>query len=102
MDINSIIPIASPVLCGVIIYYAQRRQNKRDAAAVEQQNTQAEANFHLLKSVKSIGKLSYANAVAIKEGKVNGVMSEAMDYYKQNSDELETFLQQQTAENMAK
>ena len=52
-----------------------------------------------MRMIKAVGKLSYANSVAIKEGKVNGVMEEAIKYYMDASDEMTKFLQETAVEH---
>ncbi len=54
------------------------------------------------KGLCAIGHLSEANAYALKEGKVNGRMETALEYYHEFRDENNAFLQEQAAERLRK
>lgn len=49
--------------------------------------------------IKAIGKLSYANSIAIREGKINGVMEDAIEYYNQTNREMTEFMQESAVSN---
>lgn len=115
-----ILAFLSPIVSALIIWYIQhrhmehdkkrdelllaekRRQEEREKEKEAESNARAEArkqeNLLTMRMIKAIGKLSYANSVAIKEGKVNGVMEEALVYYRAASDEMTEFLQEQAVE----
>ena len=46
----------------------------------------------ILKSIDAVGKLTYADAVAIRDGKTNGEMKEAMKAYAEVKEELYEYL----------
>ena len=50
-----------------------------------------------LKSIDAVGKLTYANAVAIRDGKTNGEMHEAMEAYQENKTEMYEYLLEQNS-----
>ena len=124
MDTSGIMAFLSPIASALIIWYIQRqylrrekirdeqiaeerkRQEKREADKERELTARAEArkqeNLLTMRMIKAIGKLSYANSVAIKEGKVNGVMEEALVYYRDASDEMTKFLQEQAVEHYMK
>lgn len=119
-----IIAFLSPIVSTLIIWYIQhrhmehdkkrdelllaekRRQEEREKEKEAESNARAEArkqeNLLTMRMIKAIGKLSYANSVAIKEGKVNGVMEEALAYYRDASNEMTEFLQEQAVEYYVK
>jgi hypothetical protein len=119
-----IIAFFSPIVSALIIWYIQhrhmehdkkrdelllaekRRQEEKEKEKEAESNARAEArkqeNLLTMRMIKAIGKLSYANSVAIKEGKVNGEMEEALIYYKDASDEMTEFLQEQAIEHYVK
>ncbi len=119
-----IIAFLSPIVSALIIWYIQhrhmehdkkrdelllaekRRQEEREKEKEAESNARAEArkqeNLLTMRMIKAVGKLSYANSVAIKEGKVNGVMEEALVYYRDASDEMTEFLQEQAVEHYVK
>jgi len=120
MDTTSIMAFLSPIASALIIWYIQRqylkrekvrdeqiweekhRQEKREHEKEQELKTRADSrkqeSLLTLRMIKAIGKLSYANSIAIKEGKVNGVMEEALMYYRETSSELSEFLQEQAVE----
>ena len=117
MDTSGIMAFLSPIVSALIIWYIQRqylrrekirdeqiaeerqRQEKREAEKEKELKARADSrkqeSLLTMRMIKAIGKLSYANSIAIKEGKVNGVMEEALVYYRENSSELSEFLQEQ-------
>lgn len=119
-----ILAFLSPIVSALIIWYIQhrhmehdkkrdelllaekRRQEEREKEKEAESNARAEArkqeNLLTMRMIKAIGKLSYANSVAIKEGKINGVMEEALAYYRDASDEMTEFLQEQAVEYYVK
>jgi mannitol-specific phosphotransferase system IIBC component len=119
-----IIAFLSPIVSALIIWYIQhrhmehdkkrdelqlvekRRQEEKEKEKEAESNARAEArkqeNLLTMRMIKAIGKLSYANSVAIKEGKVNGVMEEALVYYRDASDEMTKFLQEQAVGHYVK
>jgi len=119
-----IIAFLSPIISALIIWYIQhrhmehdkkrdevileekRRQEQREKEKEKESNIRAEArkqeNLLTMRMIKAVGKLSYANSVAIKEGKVNGVMEDALIYYRDASDEMTEFLQEQAVEHYVK
>lgn len=124
INYKDILAIISPVMSALIIWYIQRSQIRRDKerdaqiireaerrrnhelALAKEAGERAEARkketLLTMRMIKAVGKLAYANAVAIKEGKVNGVMDEAMSYYKATSDDLSYFLQEQATEHYSR
>ena len=57
----------------------------------------AKENMLILKSIDAVGKLTYADAVAIRDGKTNGEMKEAMKAYAEVKDELYEYLLEQNS-----
>ena len=124
MDTSGIMAFLSPIVSALIIWYIQRqylrrekirdeqiaeerkRQEKREADKERELSAKADSrkqeSLITMRMIKAIGKLSYANSVAIKEGKVNGVMEEALAYYRDASDEMTEFLQEQAVEHYVK
>ena len=51
----------------------------------------------ILKSIDAVGKLTYANAVEIRDGKTNGEMHEAMEAYQENKTEMYEYLLEQNS-----
>ena len=50
-------------------------------------------------SIDAVGKLTYADAIAIRDGKTNGEMKSAIEAYKKADEEMYEFLLEQTTKN---
>ncbi len=92
-----IISVASSIVSGMVLFFLQRyfkRKAKRDD---ERDAAKERENILILKSINAIGKLTYANAIAIRDGKTNGEMHEAMESYGEAKQEMYDFLLEQNA-----
>jgi len=120
---TEILAFLSPIASALIIWYIQRqylkrdkqrdlereeekrkrelKERERDNESKERAETRKQENLLTMRMIKAVGKLSYANSIAIKEGKVNGVMEEALVYYKDASNEMTKFLQETATEYFA-
>lgn len=122
MSINSqFLAFISPIFSALFIWYIQFQCTRRDRKIEEErklerlkleniekqrekenkEHIQARKKENLLTMhmIKAIGKLSYANSIAIKEGKVNGVMEDAIKYYNQTNMEMTEFMQESAVSN---
>lgn len=93
----TIISIASAVVSGMVLYFLKRYFDKRDKEQAERDKMIARENILILKSIDAVGKLTYADAIAIRDGKTNGEMAEAIKAYKKADEELYEFLLEQNA-----
>ena len=120
MNTSGIMTFLSPIVSALVIWYIQRqylrREKIRDAQIAEERkrqekreadkarelkaraDTRKQESLLTMRMMKAVGQLSYANSVAIREGKVNGVMQEALVYYRETSSEFSKFLQEQAVE----
>jgi len=75
----------------------KKTSSKKKAAKDEERNrAKRRENLLILKSIDAVGKLTYADAIAIRDGKTNGEMKEAIEVYKEADKELYEFLLEQT------
>ena len=117
---TEILAFLSPIASALIIWYVQyynikrdkqkdlereeerKRQEQKDAERDRESKERAEArkqeSLITMRMIKAVGKLSYANSIAIKEGKINGVMEEALMYYRDASSEMTEFLQEKATD----
>lgn len=100
IDIGDLISFASPIFSALIIWYFQVQAKKRDEETKERAEARKAESYLFLEQLYSIGKLTYANSVAIKEGKVNGVMEDAMISYKSSKEKMLTFMREQSSDNI--
>jgi len=92
-----IISICASVLSGGLLFLFQRHFKQKDKKDDERDKILAKENILILKSINSIGKLTYANALAIEKGEKNGHMHDAMEDYEEVNDELYQYLLEQNA-----
>ena len=92
-----IISIGASLVSGSAIFLLQRYFKRKDKADEKREAVKARESILILKSVNSIGKLTYANALAIQNKAVNGQMHDAMETYAEVNDELYNYLLEQNA-----
>ena len=97
MTIATIISICASIISGSVLFFLKRYFDKRDKDEKERDRTRAKENFLILKSIDAVGKLTYADAIAIRDGKTNGEMTEAIQTYKKTNQELYEFLLEQSS-----
>lgn len=95
--IATIISICAGIISGMTLFFLQRYFKKRAAKDEERDKQKEKENVLILKSIDAVGKLTYANAIAIRDGKTNGEMHEAMDSYSEIKDEMYEYLLEQNA-----
>lgn len=93
----TIISIASAVVSGMVLYFLKRYFDQRDKEQAERDKLQARENILILKSIDAVGKLTYADAIAIRDGKTNGEMAAAIKAYKKADEELYEYLLESNA-----
>ena len=92
-----IISILSAIVSGMVLYFLKRFFDKKELEQAERDKLQAREYILILQSIDAIGKLTYADAIAIRDGKTNGEMAEAIKAYKKADTELYRFLLEQNA-----
>ncbi len=91
-----IISIFSSVISGMVLFLLQRFFKNKAKKDEERDAVKARENLLILKSIDAVGKLTYADAIAIRDGKTNGEMKEAIEAYKKADAELYEFLLEQS------
>jgi|GEM_PF-2690286 len=122
MSTNSqFLAFISPIFSALFIWYVQFQCTRRDRKIEEERKLERlkleniekqrekenkeyiqarkKENLLTMHMIKAIGKLSYANSIAIKEGKINGVMEDAIKYYNQTNMEMTEFMQESAVSN---
>jgi hypothetical protein len=92
-----IISILASIVSGMVLFFLQRffkRQEKKDN---ERSKTRIKENVLILKSIDAIGKLTYANTIAIRDGKVNGEITDSLQAYNEVKEEMYDYLLEQNA-----
>ena len=93
----TIISLCASLVSGVTLYFVQRFFKKREAKEDEKGAAEKRENILILKSVNAIGKLTEANAIAIRDGRTNGELHAALDEYEKVDRELYQYLLEQNA-----
>ncbi len=91
------ISVCASIVSGLALYFLKRYFDKRDRQEQKRDELIARENILILKSIDAVGKLTYADAIAIRDGKTNGEMKEAIEAYKKADEELYNFLLEQNA-----
>ena len=93
----TIISICASIISGMVLFFLKRYFDRREKEEKERDDVFAKENILILKSSEAIGKLTYADAIAIRDGKTNGEMKEAIEAYKKADQELYEFLLEQNS-----
>ncbi len=92
-----IISVCASIVSGMVLYFLKRYFDKREKEEKARDEVFAKENILILKSIDAVGKLTYADAIAIRDGKTNGEMKEAIEAYKKADQELYEFLLEQNS-----
>ena len=94
-----IISIMGSVVSGMVLFFLQRFFKNKAKLDEERDAAKRRENLLILKSIDAVGKLTYADSIAIRDGKTNGEMKEAVAAYKKADKELYDFLLEQSTLN---
>ncbi|MDE6604779.1 MAG: hypothetical protein K2K85_02015 [Clostridia bacterium] len=92
-----IISIASSIISGMVLFLLQHYFKKKTKTDEERDMAKAKENILIIKSIDAVGKLTYANAIAIRDGKTNGEMHEAMESYIEAKQDMYDYLLEQNS-----
>ncbi len=95
--LSIIISIGASVISGMALFFLQRYFKKKEKREAERDRVRRRENVLLMKSLDAVGKLTYANAIAIRDGKTNGEMHEAMESYNESKDEMYDYILEQNS-----
>ena len=93
----TIISICASIISGMVLFFLKRYFDRREKEEKERDEVFAKENILILKTIDAVGKLTYADALAIRDGKTNGEMKEAIEAYKKADKELYEFLLEQNS-----
>lgn len=97
--ISLIISVLASIISGMVLFFLKRYFNKREKADEEKAKARVKESILIMKSIDAIGKLTYADAIAIRDGKTNGELKEAISDYSEVKEELYEYLLEQNAFN---
>lgn len=94
------ITAAASLVVSVILLILQTINNARTKRAEERNDMAKQESLLSLKMMSANNKLSYACAMAIKRGRPNGEVEEAVEAYEEAKQEYDAFLMQVAAEQL--
>ena len=92
-----IISIISLIISGLIIYFLKRYFDKKEAKDNKKEELKKKESILILKSIDAIGKLTYANSIAVRDGKTNGELKEGLKAYNDVKKDMYEYLLEQNA-----
>ena len=95
--VSIIISVLASIISGMVLFFLKRYFENKEKAEREKEKAKQKENVLILKSIDSIGKLTYANSIAIRDGKTNGELKSAIADYNNTSKELYEYLLEQNA-----
>ena len=90
--------LAPTILTGAVLFYWQRRQNRRDAVIDKRSEARKCESMLLLDMQMATAKLAYANAMAIKRGATNGEVEDGINAYNEAKERYMNFMSRQARE----
>ena len=76
--------LATPILTGLIVWLIERHKAKKDELKEEAEEVNADVNYATM-------QLAYATAMAVKRGKANGEVEEAIAEYNKAKEKRDKF-----------
>lgn len=92
-----ILGITSSLISGLLVFVVQRYLKNKEIRDIERDSIKARENMLILKTINAVGKLTESNSIALRDGKTNGEMREAMDAYTEVNKELYDYLLERNA-----
>lgn len=90
--ISIIISIATSIFSGIVLFFIKRYFDNKEKIEIEEEEARQKENVLILKSIDAIGRLTYADSIAIRDGKINGEMKDAVQSYIAIKSELYDYL----------
>ena len=79
--ISIIISVATSIFSGIVLFFIKRYFDNKEKIEIEEEKARQKENVLILKSIDAIGRLTYADSIAIRDGKINGEMKDAVQSY---------------------
>lgn len=95
-----IISAFQTILISMLIYYFQRKQKKHDDEVRQRAEARKNESLLLLELNMACAGLAYAVAIAIKNNKVNGEVTEGITAYEKAKGKYFAFLNEQAKDHL--
>lgn len=80
------------IISGLITALILRRIGKMEKKLDKQEQARIDESVVIIKGIKAIGHLAEATAISQRDGKTNGEMKKALEYYEKSRDALNDYL----------
>ena len=80
------------IFSGVVLFLIQSHLKKQRKKEEEREAEKAKQMTLIIRTLNSLGKLTVANSIALRDGHTNGELKEAMKEYKDIENDLMDFL----------
>ena len=90
--ISIIISVATSIFSGIVLFFIKRYFDNKEKIEIEEEKARQKENVLILKSIDAIGRLTYADSIAIRDGKINDEMKDAVQSYIAIKSELYDYL----------
>lgn len=90
--ISIIISVATSIFSGIVLFFIKRYFDNKEKIEIEEEKARQKENVLILKSIDAIGRLTCADSIAIRDGKINGEMKDAVQSYIAIKSELYDYL----------
>ena len=80
------------IFSGIVLFFIKRYFDNKEKIEIEEEKARQKENVLILKSIDAIGRLTYADSIAIRDGKINGEMKDAVQSYIAIKSELYDYL----------
>ena len=97
--ITIILTSLATVISGLLLFIVQQSLKRQREAGDRRDDTKAKENVLILRSLNALGRLTMANSLALRDGKINGEMSAALNEYEDVEREMYEYLIAVNAEN---
>ena len=84
--------VATSIFSGIVLFFIKRYFDNKEKIEIEEEKARQKENVLILKSIDAIGRLTYADSIAIRDGKINGEMKDAVQSYIAIKSELYDYL----------
>ncbi len=91
--------IAPSIFVGIVLFYWERRQKRKDALTAAHEECVVEGDMRRLDLEVATAQLSYAVAMAVKRGSPNEEMESAIEAYEEAMEKFRKFERKQMAMN---
>lgn len=90
--LSVLISLIATVVSGMAVFFLKRFFRARETREQAREQLAAEETVLILRSINAIGKLTLANSIALRDGKTNGEMTNALQEFEKVEKELYLFL----------